>query len=279
MLYGAVALPSESERAFGATGWCRSSMKIHGREFQLASDPLVPLSVLDQVKDQQKLRSQLWRIQVRWNARHKMVLRWCAMLLCNKEQHEWDVPFGMIKPKNWQPPGTSLMLYQVLISKRRDQRSWEIGSWRGTSLVACAAEMATAMRFGFVTLETRRLFPFWESLLNRPALLQAGRNGSQRQLPHFDGDSCEGLGWLPCHCLVLGCSGRCHGAWATAEVGDRLWSRRLAGVGHFVRLRHGCVAHWFLREIQKGSTVRGRASNLLIFSSLLFELLIHSCWK
>jgi len=69
----------------------------------------------------------------------------------------------MMKPKNWQPPGTSLMLYQVLISKiskRRDERSWESGSWRGTSLVACTAEMATAMRFGFVTLETRWLFPF-----------------------------------------------------------------------------------------------------------------------
>jgi len=62
--------------------------------------------------------------------------------------------FGMSKPKNWQRSQL-----EVLITKRKDERWWEIGSWRSTSLVACTAEMATAMCLGCMMLHTRWLFP------------------------------------------------------------------------------------------------------------------------
>ena len=42
-------------------------------------------------------------------------------------------------------PGTCVMLYQVLISKRKEENSWEIGSWRGTTIVPCSTDMATML--------------------------------------------------------------------------------------------------------------------------------------
>ena len=82
-------------------------------------------------------------------------------------------------------------------------------------------------------------------------------------MSHVDGDSCEGLDWLPCHRLILKRSGGNHRAWTIAEVGDGVRSCRFASFRHFVHEDgNGCVVHWFLCEMRKGSTVRGRASNL-----------------
>ena len=53
-------------------------------------------------------------------------------------------------------------------------------------------------------------------------LLQAGRASSPRQLPNVDGNSCEGLDWLPCHGLILERSRGSDRAWTTAKVGDGL---------------------------------------------------------
>ena len=53
-------------------------------------------------------------------------------------------------------------------------------------------------------------------------LLQAGRTGPPRQLPHVDRNSGEGLDWLPCHRHILERSGGSDRAWTIAEVGDSL---------------------------------------------------------
>ena len=47
-----------------------------------------------------------------------------------------------------QAAGACLMLYQVLISKRKDENSWEIGSWRGTTILPCSPEMVAVLRLG-----------------------------------------------------------------------------------------------------------------------------------
>ena len=48
-----------------------------------------------------------------------------------------------------QQPGACVMLYQVLISKRKDENSWEIGSWRGTTLQPCSSDMAIVLELSW----------------------------------------------------------------------------------------------------------------------------------
>ena len=51
---------------------------------------------------------------------------------------------------------------------------------------------------------------------------QERRAGTQRQLPHVDGDSCEGLDRLPCHAIVAEHFGGSYSTRTVAEVGDGL---------------------------------------------------------
>ena len=45
-----------------------------------------------------------------------------------------------------QEAGTCLKLYQVLISKRKDENSWEIGSWRDPAVFAGSGRSAVLGR-------------------------------------------------------------------------------------------------------------------------------------
>ena len=188
-----------------------------------AVHPLVPLSALDRVRDQQQICVSVTIVENPGSVERQT--KEGAALVCNAIVQQGAT---RVRCSFWheqaeelaaQPAGTSLMLYQVLITKRKDERSWEIGSWRGTSLVPCSAEMATAMSLGCMMfpLAVAFLLPFAQQ-----TLLQAGRASSPRQLPNVDGNSCEGLDWLPCHGLILERSRGSDRAWTTAKVGDGL---------------------------------------------------------
>ena len=217
---------------WGYKSLCRSSMKIHGREFQLASDPLVPLSVLDQVKDRQKLRSQLWRIQVRCNARHKMVLLgvqcYCAARSNTSEMFLlawWSRRIGSHLERVW------------CFIKFWSARSASAGTKdRGKAAAGEEPPLWHVLprwqrRCALALWHLRHVGCFLSEnlcLTDRPCFRQAERAHK---------DNCRMLteipvkDWVGCPATVsslgLGCSGRCHRAWATGEVGDRLWSRRL----------------------------------------------------
>ncbi|CAL1128595.1 unnamed protein product [Cladocopium goreaui] len=115
-----------------------------------AVHPLVPLSALDRVRDRQQICVAVTIVENPGSVERQT--KDGAALVCNAIVQQGTT---RVRCSFWheqaeelaaQPAGTSLMLYQVLITKRKDERSWEIGSWRGTSLVACSAEMATAMQ-------------------------------------------------------------------------------------------------------------------------------------
>jgi len=114
-----------------------------------AVHPLVPLSALDRVRDRQQFCVSVTIVENPGSVEHQT--KEGAALVCNAIVQQGAT---RVRCSFWheqaeelaaQPAGTSLMLYQVLVTKRKDERSWEIGSWRGTSLVPCSAEMATAM--------------------------------------------------------------------------------------------------------------------------------------
>jgi hypothetical protein len=87
---------------------------------------------------------------------------------------------------------------------------------------------------------------------------QERRAGAQRQLPHADGDSCEGLDRLPGHAIVAEQFGGSYSTRTAPEVGDGLCGGRSAGAWHLVREeRYRSVAHQFLCQVQESGAVRG----------------------
>ena len=111
-----------------------------------AVHPLVPLSALDRVRDRQQICVSVTIVENPGSVERQT--KEGAAMVCNAIVQQGAT---RVRCSFWheqaeelaaQTAGTSLMLYQVLITKRKDERSWEIGSWRGTSLVPCAAEMA-----------------------------------------------------------------------------------------------------------------------------------------
>ena len=117
-----------------------------------AVHPLVPLSALDRVRDRQQICVSVTIVENPGSVERQT--KEGAAMVCNPIVQQGAT---RVRCSFWheqaeelaaQTAGTSLMLYQVLITKRKDERSWEIGSWRGTSLVPCSAEMATALSLG-----------------------------------------------------------------------------------------------------------------------------------
>jgi len=102
------------------------------------------------------------------NDEQKMARQWCAMPLRSRAQPASGAFFWHEQAQELaeQQPGACLMLHQVLISKRKDENSREICSWRRTTILPCSPEMATVLYlscsaciffgrlFDFVTLLT-----------------------------------------------------------------------------------------------------------------------------
>ena len=42
----------------------------------------------------------------------------------------------------------AVLLYQVLVSKTKTEDSWELGSWRGTTIRVCPPELDTSLCLG-----------------------------------------------------------------------------------------------------------------------------------
>ena len=101
-----------------------------------AVHPLVPLSALDRVRDRQQICVSVTIVENPGSVERQT--KEGAALVCNAIVQQGAT---RVRCSFWheqaeelaaQPAGTSLVLYQVLITKRKDERSWEIGSWRGT---------------------------------------------------------------------------------------------------------------------------------------------------
>ena len=44
-----------------------------------------------------------------------------------------------------QPANQALLLYQVLVTKRKSEASWELTSWRGTTIQPCPTDIAETL--------------------------------------------------------------------------------------------------------------------------------------
>lgn len=112
-----------------------------------AVHPLVPLEALDRIKDKQQICVSVvvvdnpGAIERQTNQKMSMV--------CNALVQQGQTK---VRCSFWgehaselanQPTGQALLLYQVLVTKRKEAASWELMSWRGTSIQACPGDMAS----------------------------------------------------------------------------------------------------------------------------------------
>ena len=232
VLHFTPALPPAAEGTFGpaSTGAEVAAAPWEGLP---AVHPLVPLHALSSVKDGQQICVAVSVVEnpgaVERHPKHGPAMVCNAIVQQDATRVRCSFWHEQAQELAEQQAGTCLMLYQVLISKCKDENSWEIGSWRGTTILPCSPEMAAVLCLSrslcvsFGRLIFRFSFLFWFCLL---WLILSGcrerRAGTQRQLPHVDGDSCEGLDRLPCHAIVAEHFGGSYSTRTVAEVGDGL---------------------------------------------------------
>ena len=139
----------------------KGTLGIHVHAVKLPADPwpdvpavhpLVPLAALDRVKDKQQFcvsaiivdnpgaieRQTKDRLSMVCNA---LVQQGCTKVRCSF----WGDHALELAEK---PVGQALLLYQVLVTKRKSEASWELTSWRGTTIQACPADIADEMMLG-----------------------------------------------------------------------------------------------------------------------------------
>lgn len=127
-----------------------------------AVHPLVPLEALDRVKDKQQICvsvvvvDQPGAIERQTSSKMSMV--------CNALVQQGQTK---VRCSFWgehaselanQPSGQALLLYQVLVTKRKDVASWELTSWRGTSIQACPPDIASDLMLGGKLMWTTLVF-------------------------------------------------------------------------------------------------------------------------
>ena len=118
--------------------------------------PLVPLEALDRVKDRQQICVAAIIVDqpgvIERQTREKMAL------VCNAIIQQGGVK---VRCAFWNEHATMLaekqvneavLLYQVLVSKRKTENSWELGSWRGTTIQRCPPELETTLFLGLYIL-------------------------------------------------------------------------------------------------------------------------------
>lgn len=112
-----------------------------------AVHPLVPLEALDRIKDKQQICVSVvvvdnpGAIERQTNSKMSMV---CNALVQQGQTKVRCSFWGELATELAnQPIGQPLLLYQVLVTKRKDMQSWELMSWRGTSIQACPADIAS----------------------------------------------------------------------------------------------------------------------------------------
>ena len=111
--------------------------------------PLVPLQALSRVKDRQQICVAVSMVENPGTVERQTKEGPAAVCNAIVQQGATRVRCAFWHEQAQElaelQPGTCVMLYQVLISKRKEENSWEIGSWRGTTIVPCSTDMATML--------------------------------------------------------------------------------------------------------------------------------------
>ena len=114
--------------------------------------PLVPLQALSRVKDRQQICVAVSMVENPGTVERQTKEGPAAVCNAIVQQGATRVRCAFWHEQAQElaelQPGTCVMLYQVLISKRKEENSWEIGSWRGTTIVPCSTDMATMLHLG-----------------------------------------------------------------------------------------------------------------------------------
>ena len=118
-----------------------------------AVHPLVPLEALDRVKDRQQICVAAVIVDnpgaVERQTKDKL------SMVCNDLVQQGHTK---VRCSFWgdhahelasQPANQAVLLYQVLVTKRKSEASWELTSWRGTTIQPCPTDIAeTLMLWG-----------------------------------------------------------------------------------------------------------------------------------
>jgi hypothetical protein len=110
--------------------------------------PLVPLQALSRVKDRQQICVAVSVVENPGAIERGPAMVCNAIVQQGATRVSCSFWHEQAQELAEQAASACLMLYQVLISKRKDENSWEIGSWRGTTILPCSPEVATVLCLG-----------------------------------------------------------------------------------------------------------------------------------
>ena len=226
--------------------------------------PLVPLRSLERVRDRQQICVAAVMVENPGSVERQTSNGMASV--CNAIVQEGDI---RVRCGFWREhaeklaavvQNTCIVLYQVLVSKRKqDQDSWELGSWRGTQIVSCPQDHAdrlfpdmTLFRFLYVFLFFLRLLYFCSvsqvlsmvfcssnlflSLVSGSSA-QVGCAARERELPHADRHSHQGLEKLSCRAGFLEWLVRSHRSWNGSKSRHGVRGGWLAGHGNQFRTK------------------------------------------
>ena len=127
--------------------------------------PLVPLRALSRVKDRQKICVAAVIIDnpgaIERQTKEKMAMVRNAIIQQGNTKVRCAFWHEHAEELATKAVNEAVLLYQVLVTKRKSEDSWELSSWRGTSIQQCPAAMAElltlARNFVFLSLSHMHL--------------------------------------------------------------------------------------------------------------------------
>ena len=151
-----------------------SRLRYHLRLTKLTEDPwadvpdlhlLVPLGALSRVKDRQKICVAAAIIDnpgaIERQTKEKMAIVRNAIIQQGNTKVRCAFWHEHAEELATKAVNEAVLLYQVLGTKRRSEDSWELSSWRGSSIQECPAAMAElltlARNFVFLSLSHMHL--------------------------------------------------------------------------------------------------------------------------
>ncbi|CAL1171967.1 unnamed protein product [Cladocopium goreaui] len=112
--------------------------------------PLVPLRALSRVKDRQKICVAAVIIDnpgaIERQTKEKMAMVCNAIIQQGNTKVRCAFWHEHAEELAAQAVNEAVLLYQVLVTKRKSEDSWELSSWRGTSIQECPAAMAELLK-------------------------------------------------------------------------------------------------------------------------------------
>ena len=133
--------------------------------------PLVPLRALSRVKDRQQICVAAVIIDnpgaIERQTKEKMAMVCNAIIQQGNTKVRCAFWHEHAEELAAQAVNEAVLLYQVLVTKRKSEDSWELSSWRGTSIQECPAAMAEllmlARTFALLSLSRMR---YWKEPCN-----------------------------------------------------------------------------------------------------------------